>query len=141
MAFSADRASGLFFFISGIILYLYVIPIFVEVADSGAIQPDTFPNALSIMIAVSGIILAIKPTNHRLHSTRDMMMSGMYFTVICLNLYAMTFFGYVLVSPFLALILMLLIGERRPLWLGSGVLAIPTLIWLIVEVLLGRGLP
>lgn len=141
MVLSADRASGFFFFIVATITYFYVIPTFVETADSGSIHPDTFPNALSLLIAICGLILAVKPTKHRLHSGRDMVMSGVYFTVICACLYAMTFFGYVVVSPFMALILMLLIGERRPTWLIVGVVVMPTIIWLIVEVLLERGLP
>ncbi|AUQ52482.1 Tripartite tricarboxylate transporter TctB family protein (plasmid) [Phaeobacter inhibens] len=141
MAFSSDRVSGLFFFIAGLLCYFYVIPTFVESANSGSLHPDTFPNALSLLIAICGIILAVNPTNHRLHSTRDMLMSAVYFSLICAALFAMTFFGYVVVSPFLAILLMLLIGERRPVWLFSGVVIMPATIWFIVEVLLERGLP
>lgn len=141
MSFSADRASGLFFFILGTLFYLYVIPTFVESVDSGSIHPNTFPNALCIMIALCGLVLVVKPTSHHVHSVSDMAMSAVYFSVICASLYAMTFFGYVEVSPFLALVLMLLIGERRPLWLFCGVAVMPTLIWFLVEVVLERGLP
>lgn len=141
MTISADRASGLFFFIAATLCYFYVIPTFVEPADSGSIHPDTFPNAISILVAICGLLLAVKPTKYRLHSTRDMVMSGVYFALICSSLYAMTFFGYLAVSPFLALVLMLLIGERRRFWLFAGAVIMPTIIWLIVEVLLERGLP
>lgn len=141
MAFSSDRASGLFFFFSGLLSYFYVIPTFVETADSGSLHPDTFPNALSLLIAVCGLIVVVKPTRHRLHNPRDMLMSSIYFGLICLALLAMSLVGYVAVSPFLALALMLLIGERRWLWLVAGVVIMPTVIWFIVEVLLERGLP
>lgn len=141
MAFLPDRASGLFFFIAGLLSYNYVIPTFVESANTGSLHPDTFPNALSLLIAICGLILAVNPTNHRLHNTRDMLMSAVYFSLICTALLAMTFLGYVVVSPFLALLLMLLIGERRVLWLICGVAVMPTSIWFIVEVLLERGLP
>jgi putative tricarboxylic transport membrane protein len=53
----------------------------------------------------------------------------------------MSRFGFVYVAPGLALVVMLFIGERRPVWLLSGIIAAPALIWLIVEQLLERPLP
>jgi putative tricarboxylic transport membrane protein len=141
MMLSADRATGLFFFVAGLVCYFMIIPNYVETADSGSLHPDTFPNALSILIAICGVILALKPTNHRVHSVREMAMTAVYFAILCASVYAMTFFGYVFVSPVLALVLMLLIGERRPLWLFSGVVVTPALIWWLIEIVLERGLP
>ena len=141
MIFSADRVSGLFFFIAGAFTYFFIIPNFVEITDPGSIQPDTFPNALSLTITFCGLILAFKPTTHQLHRLSDFVLTGVYFGLLCLSVLAMTFFGYILVSPVLAMTLMLLIGERRPFWLTCGALIMPALIWLIIEILLGRSLP
>jgi putative tricarboxylic transport membrane protein len=55
--------------------------------------------------------------------------------------YLMQRFGFFYIAPVLALAVMLFIGERRPWWLLTGVIAAPALIWLIVEKLLERPLP
>jgi hypothetical protein len=36
---------------------------------------------------------------------------------------------------------MLLVGERRIGWLAGGAVIVPFIIWVVVEVLLGRNLP
>ncbi|MCJ7871287.1 tripartite tricarboxylate transporter TctB family protein [Phaeobacter sp. J2-8] len=141
MPLSADRISGLFFFFAGLIFYLYVIPTFVEEVSSGSLHPDTLPNALSLLIATCGLVVAAKPTKHELHGARELFMAAVYFVLVWISLFAMTFFGYAVVSPVLALILMLLIGERWPGWLFSGAVIMPALIWFLVEIVLERGLP
>jgi len=50
-------------------------------------------------------------------------------------------FGFVYVGPALALAIMLMIGERRPIWLVAGFVAMPALIWFLVVQVLGRALP
>ena len=141
MPLSADRASGLFFFVAGTAFYLFVIPANVEPITGGSIHPDTFPNALSLLIALCGLALVFKPTGHRVQGAREMALAVVYFGVICLSLFAMVFMGYAVVSPALALILMLLIGERRAVWLVAGSAVMPAIIWVLVEVVLERGLP
>ena len=49
--------------------------------------------------------------------------------------------GYLLAAPVMILILMLMIGERRPLWLVTGILIIPLAVWGTIELLLKRPLP
>jgi putative tricarboxylic transport membrane protein len=52
----------------------------------------------------------------------------------------MSVIGFMLVSPVLALVLMRIGGERRPLWLVVGALVMPALIWFCVAFLLSRVL-
>ena len=47
--------------------------------------------------------------------------------------------GFLPVAPGLALVIMLMIGERRWAWLGAGVVAVPAAIWAFA-LLLGRPL-
>ena len=58
-----------------------------------------------------------------------------------IGLVVMSWFGFVYVAPVLALIIMLMIGERRPFWLIAGVAAMPAAIWVLVAVVLERALP
>ena len=57
------------------------------------------------------------------------------------GLFAMSRFGFAIVSPFLALAIMLIFGERRPIWLALGGLGMPAVIWLLVVQILERPLP
>lgn len=141
MTISADRVSGAFFCLFGLAMYLYVIPVYVETAEGGSLSPNTLPNIISLVIAVSGGFLVIKPTKQQLRDPRKMAITGLYVLLLVAGIYAMSWFGFVYVAPVLALAIMWFIGERRPLWLISGVVIMPAAIWFTVTQLLGRGLP
>jgi hypothetical protein len=57
------------------------------------------------------------------------------------TLVAFKFFNFLLGGAFLVLVTMWLLGERRPVFLVSVTLLSPVLIWLFIDVLLGRSLP
>ncbi|PHR96898.1 MAG: hypothetical protein COA78_28140 [Blastopirellula sp.] len=136
-----DRASGLFFLIFGLVMYFFVIPSQVELDEAGMLRPDTLPNALSVIIAICGAFVALKPAQVTLPPPRQMALTLVYVALLCVAIYAMAYFGFVYVSPVLALLIMLMIGERRPLWLLGGVLVLPSTIWFFVAQLLERSLP
>ncbi len=64
-----------------------------------------------------------------------------YFAVIALALFAISRFGFVVASAFLALAIMLIFGERRPVWLALGSVGMPAAIWFLVVQVLERPLP
>ena len=141
MTFSADRATGAFFFVFGILLYFIVIP---EQTDSGGdswVLPDTIPNAMAMVMAIGGALLTVKPTDQPGQNPADVMYAAIYLGLLALGLYAMAHFGFSYTAPFIALLIMFLIGERRPLWLGIGVIGMPVTIWVLVVYLLERSLP
>ena len=65
----------------------------------------------------------------------------LYLAIIAASLFAISIFGFLVVSPFLALAIMLIFGERRPFWLALGCLGMPALIWFLVIHVLERSLP
>ncbi|MCP5368297.1 MAG: hypothetical protein H6906_12370, partial [Hyphomicrobiales bacterium] len=67
--------------------------------------------------------------------------AALYLAVAALGVWAMGRIGFVWVAPALVLALMLLVGERRPHWMAVAAIVVPGVIWLVVEVLLGRTLP
>ena len=141
MSIAADRLSGAFFLLFGLAMYFLVIPEYVEVADEGNISPNTMPNIISWVIAFCGALLILKPTPHQLQDMRFFIRTGAYAGILAAGIYAMSLFGFEYIGPVLALAIMLMIGERRPLWLGAGVILMPLIIWFLVTVVLGRALP
>ena len=141
MTGTVDRYSGAFFFVFGLALYFYVIPNYVEVVDGADFAPSFMPNVYALGMAAGGLILVSKPTDHQAPDTRLLLRTGLFVILLFAALYAISWVGYVVVAPILALTLMVLIGERRPLWLLVGVAIIPATIWVFVTQLLDRSLP
>lgn len=141
MAGTTDRISGTFFLILGLALHFFIIPNYIETVDGGNLAPSTFPNILAILLAACGAILLFKPTSQPVPDLYGMAITSAYVALLVAGLYAMSKFGFEYIAPILALVVMVAIGERRPLWLGLGVIAMPALIWFLVTVVLGRALP
>ena len=136
--------SGLVFLVLGMVMLTVIIPGFVETAEGGVIQPGTLPTLLSWVMAGCGGWMLVRPS--RLESgpvppdAAQMRAAGLYVVVIGGGVLLMGVFGFPLVAPVLALVLMLMIGERRRGWLVAGVAAVPAAIWAFVALLLGRPL-
>ena len=141
MSNSADRWTGAFFLLFGLAMFFLVIPVYVEDAQGGNLSPRTMPNVIAWVIAVCGGFLVIKPTTHQAPDGRFFAQVAAYVAVLGAAIYAMSLVGFIYVAPVLALVIMLMIGERRLLWLGIGVVLMPAAIWFLVTQLLERGLP
>lgn len=141
MSVTADRGAGAVISLFGLVLYFGVIPNFVEAVDDGWVLPATIPNAVAIVLIVCGILLILKPTTHRPQRMIEFQKAALYFGLLALGLLAMSYLGFIYTAPVIALVLMLLIGERRPLWLFLGVAVLPATIWFLVVYVLDRALP
>lgn len=141
MSNTADRFTGAFFLLFGLAMVFLIIPNYVEDAQGGNLSPKTMPNVVAWTIAVCGGLLVIRPTTHTAPNRRFFPRATAYVAVLGAAIYAMSLFGFVYVAPVLAMVIMLMIGERRPVWLGIGVVLMPALIWFLVTQLLERGLP
>ncbi|MGH1416433.1 MAG: tripartite tricarboxylate transporter TctB family protein [Pelagimonas sp.] len=141
MGISADRISGAFFFLLGLALYFFVIPTYVETVEGSNLAPKTVPNYISIIIAICGAFLVLKPTEHQTQSLRAFLVTGAYAAILAIGIFAMSLFGFEYVAPVMAFVIMWMIGERRPLWFGAGTILMPLIIWFLVTYPLGRALP
>ena len=141
MKLESDRIAGLIIATLGWVLLFVIFPVAIEDIEGGSIQPDTLPNALAGFLAACGILLALKPGDSSARDPQELMMVLLYIVVMALGLFAMSRFGFVIVSPVLALAIMLLFGERRPIWLALGCVGMPAIIWLLVVQILERPLP
>ena len=141
MRLETDRIAGLIVATLGLVLIVVIFPMGIEEIDDGSIRPDTLPNALAGILMICGILLAFKPGESTVRDPRELMMVLLYLAVMALGLFTMSRFGFVIVSPFLALAIMLLFGERRLFWLALGCVGMPAVIWLLVVQILERPLP
>lgn len=136
-----DRGTGAFFMVFGALLYFAIIPAQVDDGGESWVLPTTIPNAVSITMALCGALLMLRPTNQRGQNTTDLMFAIMYIVLLSVGLFVMSYVGFIYTVPFIALIIMFLIGERRPFWLGIGVIGLPVIIWVLVVQVLERSLP
>ena len=140
MPLSADRLSGLVLLLLGVLLYLWVIPIQIEPSEGSWLNPDSIPNVMALILATSGALLLIKPTGHKAQNIRSLVLVGTYVCVLAGGLFAISQLGFLYAAPGIALAVMLLTGERRPLWLLLGVGVMPMAIWYIVVHVLERSI-
>lgn len=133
--------SGLVVAVAGAILFFWIIPNYTEPADSGWLKPATLPNITSIIIIIAGAIHFIFPTGKAEFDVAFSKRVGLFFVISSIGLYLMSVIGFILAAPLLVFVLMMIIGERRPLWLVSGIILLPALIWFCVDFLLNRPLP
>ncbi|MCX7560232.1 tripartite tricarboxylate transporter TctB family protein [Sulfitobacter sp. F26204] len=136
-----DRLSGLFFVLFALALWLYLIPTQIETVDYGAIRPKTLPQILAVILGLFGALLMIKPADGTDLSQVPWAKTIMIIAVLVAGLWLVVELGFVYSATPLALTLIFLMGERRPLWISIGGFVIPALIWYAVTILLERPLP
>ena len=141
MILETDRIAGLLIATLGLVLLFVVFPFAIEDMDDGSIKPDTVPNAIAAFLVVCGILLAIKSGERTKRDSRELILVLLYLAIISAGLFAISHLGFLIVSPFLALAIMLIFGERRPIWLGLGCVGMPAIIWFLVIQVLERSLP
>lgn len=138
---SLDRISGALVAVFGLALLVFIVPGQVEEVSYGWVRPETVPNAVAVALVLLGLWKVFTPGAGNDFSPRRALRAFFYLGYAALAVWAMGRFGFAAVAPVMMLALMLLIGERRPLWLAIGTIAVPGLIWGAVAVLLDRTLP
>ena len=133
--------SGLAVVIAGTILLFWIIPNQTEFVDSGWLKPATLPRIASIIFIISGLIQFIFPTGKAEFDAAFSLRVGLFFVISAIGLYLMSLIGFVLAAPILISVIMIMIGERRPLWLVAGIILLPASIWFCVDLLLNKPLP
>ena len=136
-----NRMSGLVVAAVGAILLFWIIPHHTELVGDTWLEPTTLPRATSITIMICGLLHFVFPTGK---AEFDLAFTGrvtLFLIISIIGLYLMQVVGFLIAAPILVLVLMVLIGERRPLWLISGIILLPASIWFCVDFLLDRPLP
>ncbi len=135
-----NRISGLVVAVFGTILLFWIIPRHTEPVDYGWLRPATLPNVTAIVVIISSIIHIIFPSGKAEFDGQLAMRAGLFFMISLVGLFLMHHVGFLIAAPLLVTVLMLLVGERRPLWLATGIVLVPLGIWSAIELLLKRSL-
>lgn len=136
-----DRLCGLAVAGLALALLLFVIPAQVEVVDYGWVRPETLPSLAAAALLLLGLLQAAIGGGAIRPERRAIVRALLYLGYTAAAVWAMGRLGFVWVAPAMVLLLMLWIGERRPLWLGLGTVAVPAAVWGVVVGLLDRTLP
>ena len=135
-----NRISGVVVAVFGIILLFWIIPRHTETVDYGWLRPATLPNVTAIIVILASIIHVIFPAGKAEFDGPLAMRAGLFLVISLAGLFLMHHVGFLIAAPLLIAVLMLSIGERRPLWLAAGVVLVPLGIWSAIELLLKRSL-
>ncbi|MBW2027774.1 MAG: tripartite tricarboxylate transporter TctB family protein [Deltaproteobacteria bacterium] len=136
-----NRISGLVVAVIGLVLLFWIIPRHTETVDYAWLRPATLPIITAVVALISSIVHIIFPSGTAELDVKLALRAGLFFVISLLALLLMHFLGFLVGAPFLVMVLMLLVGERRPLWLIAGIVLIPLAMWSTIVLLLGRPLP
>ena len=136
-----NRLSGVVAVAFGIILLLWMIPRHTEPISYGWLRPATLPNLTAVIVLIAGIIHVLFPAGTAEFDVQPAIRAGLFFVISLAGLFIMHLLGFLIAAPLLVVVLMLMVGERRPLWLVAGAVMVPLGIWSSVELLLKRPLP
>ena len=136
-----NRMSGLVVAVLGAILLFWIIPQHTETVDYAWLRPSTLPIITTAIVIISSIVHLIFPSGKAEFDVPLALRAGCFFVISLIGICLMHFVGFLIAAPLLVMVLMLLIGERRPLWLIAGIVLIPLAMWSSIELLLNRPLP
>jgi putative tricarboxylic transport membrane protein len=136
-----NRLSGVVVAVFGILLLFWIIPRHTEPVHFGWLRPATLPDVTAVVIIISGIIHVLFPSGTAELDVQPAMRAGLFFVISLAGLFIMNHLGFLIAAPLLAIALMLLVGERRPIWLLAGAVMVPLGIWISIELILKRPLP
>ncbi|MDA0961753.1 MAG: tripartite tricarboxylate transporter TctB family protein [Proteobacteria bacterium] len=135
-----DRITGAALIILGGLLIWWIIPWQAEAVGYGWLRPRTLPYIIAVGLLLCGAWMMLRPVAEALPAA-NWPRAALYAGILVAGLALMSRFGFLWVGPPMALVLMLIAGERRPLWLTAGAAGTPAAIWVYVAVLLERPLP
>jgi putative tricarboxylic transport membrane protein len=137
-----DRLSGAVVVLFALLLWLVIIPDQVDEASYGWMRPRTLPLVATTAMGFFGTLLIVfaMPRPVPASALPGLRIAAVA-VIVAIAIVATGFFGFLVISPALALAVSLLCGERRWPWLLAGAAAVPTAIWIIVSVVLSRALP
>lgn len=135
-----ERMTGVAIVAFGAVLLFFITPYATETVGYGWLRPKTVPDVMAVILILSGAVLALAPPQGQFIDFAKMARAAGFLVVVGVGLWAMVQWRYMYVAPALALVLMLLVGERRWSWLLVGALILPFTISFLIESVLERPL-
>ena len=136
-----NRISGIVVAILGALLLFWIIPQHTETVDYGWLRPATLPIIPTVIVILTSIIHVLLPSGTVDFDVSLALRAGLIFVISLSGLFLIHLAGFLVAAPILMAVLMIVIGERRPIWLITGIVLIPLAMWSTIELLLKRPLP
>ena len=124
-----------------LLLLFWIIPQHTETVDYGWLRPATLPIITTAIVIITSIIHILLPSGKVDFDMSLALRAGLIFVISLSGLFLIHLAGFLVAAPILMAFLMLVIGERRPIWLITGIVLIPLAMWSTIELLLKRPLP
>ena len=138
---------GLSTTVVGALMLFVIIPVQYIPPMMSSVSPGFYPNIGTVILLAGGIGLTIfNLTGHSVAIEKQGIWQALSFSsqmavLFGLTLLAFSYFGFLVGGFFLVFSTMWLLGERRPSYLFLNTALTPLIIWLFIDVLLGRTLP
>ncbi|MWB78698.1 hypothetical protein GLS40_11725 [Pseudooceanicola sp. 216_PA32_1] len=137
-----DRISGTLVALGGLWLLAYGIDAHIEVHGYESPSPQLFPRLGAWILLIFGLAqVVLTRTTSELPGKRVLGRYALVSAMLVGMVWLMEHFGFVIGAMAMTGTLMLVVYERRPLWLLVAVIAVPVSLWFIFEILLERPLP
>lgn len=141
---TTDRILGGIAVLFGGFLLLWGIPANVKTVPGIFVYPNPalFPQiAAVLMIALGFMQMVFTKTDADVPSLRKFLLFLAVAGATLLAMLGIRVFGYLPVAFALMVLVCVITGERRPVWLATVVVGLPIGIWLLFEQVLNRPLP
>lgn len=137
-----DRVLGGVVLAFGASLLLFLIPVFTTPQPGSPTDPSLFPRIAGWMFVLLGGLQIVFPGQQRLTVTlRELGRLVLVTALMVLATVLMPIVGYLPASIALMAVVMLMIYERRPLWIVLSVAFVPVTVWIVFEYGLKQPLP
>lgn len=131
---------GLVLIAFAICLPLWLIPTGVEMDSSAWLEPQVLPMVVAFGVFALGLSLLFQPQSASAEATNINWRFVMFFGYLLGAIWLLANLGFVYFSSAFVFGLMLIVGERRKLWLLGGTFVVPLVIWLLITQVLERHL-
>ena len=137
-----ERFLGGITVLCGVLLLLYGIPAHVDDVETAIMSPRVFPQIAAWIFVIAGSVqfLFVK-SKLKLPTRREFIRVLVVCGLILAMTYLMDKFGYLVGAVSMMAVIMYMVYERRPLWLGIGIIIVPIAIWILFVIVLKRPLP
>lgn len=141
---TSDRVLGGFAVLFGVFLLLYGIPANVKMVSGIFVYPNPalFPQIAAVLMIALGVMqMVFTKSRADVPTLRRVLLFLAVAGATLLAMVGIRTFGYLPVAVALMVLVCLITGERRPVWLLTVIVGMPVGIWLLFEHVLSRPLP
>lgn len=137
-----DRTLGGAVALGGAFLLVYLIPNFVEGEATGVRDPSLFPRIAGSMLLVLGVLQVVfARAGGDVPSWRELARLALLIALMSAATFVMPIIGFMPSMMLLMAAAILVVFERRPLWIVVTVCGLPAFAWFVFEEVLKRPLP